>query len=85
MNPLIEYFRFAFIFASILSLGIGLLLLLKNRKSVRNRIFGLLSFMTVIWAIGFYGLISTEVLDTARQWRWFMESGSIFIPALWTH
>jgi signal transduction histidine kinase len=85
MTGVLIYFKIAFIFGSILSLGIWWLLFIKNRSSLRNRIFGLASLMTAIWSIGFFVLTNANSLTIANLSRWFMESGSIFIPALWYH
>ncbi|MBT6691425.1 hypothetical protein HOB10_03795 [Candidatus Parcubacteria bacterium] len=82
---IVVYFKIAFILGSILSLGIWWLLFVKNRASLRNRIFGITSLMTAIWSIGFFGLTSANSLISASLSRWFMEAGSIFIPALWYH
>ena len=85
MTWLLIYFKISFVFGSILSLVIWWLLFVKYRLSLQNRIFGIASLMTAIWSIGFFGLISANTLFIANLSRWFMESGSIFIPALWFH
>ena len=78
-------FKLGFLIGGLTSLFLAVFIYFQNRKETINRLYAGLSACSAIWSLGFLGMISTSFRDAAVFWRWFMEAGSIFIPAFWFH
>src|SRR3989344_1243810 len=79
------FFKFSFFLGGIIPLFLGIFIYLENRKGIVNKTYSGLSLCCAIWSFGFLFMITTFSRETSSFWRWFMESGSIIIPAFWLH
>lgn len=79
------FFKSTFFLGGIVPLFLGLFIYLKNRNNTLTRTYFGMSTCCAVWSLGFFMLISSDSLPAAVFWRWFMESGSIFIVAFWIH
>ena len=79
------FFKTAFFLGGLTSFFLGIFIVLQNKKSVVNKTYLGLSIGSAIWSFGFLGLLASTSRENATLWRWFMESGSILIPAFWFH
>ncbi len=77
------FFQFSFFIGGLIPLLLGVFIYLQNKKEPLNKAYLGLSLCSAIWSFGFFALLSSSTLETAYYWRWFMESGSILIPAFW--
>lgn len=82
---MILLFKFSFFLGGLVPLLLGIFIYLQNKKEPLNKAYLGLSLCCAIWSLGFFALLSARTLETAYYWRWFMESGSILIPAFWLH
>src|SRR3989344_6500002 len=85
MVATITFFKFAFFLGGLTSLFLGLFIYFQNRKGVVNKTYTGLSLCSAIWSFGFLGMVTSDTRELGVFWRWFMEAGSIWIPALWFH
>lgn len=81
----LAYFEYVFIFHCITALFICVFIYNKGKGKITNLIFSLYSFAVFIWSLGFFMLINADSQKSAVFWRWFMDNGSILLPAFWLH
>ncbi len=79
------YFKISYLIGGIAPLVIGLLVLLKNNKSIINRTFFFISLCGTIWSLGLFLMLSSKNFVIAHTWRLLMDFGSIMLPAFWIH
>ena len=84
-NITLIYFEYSFLFSSVVTLFVCIFTYIKKRNESISLIFSLHSFFVFIWSFGFFMLIRSDSYDKAVFWRWLMENGSVWLPALWLH
>lgn len=79
------FFAFSALFNFFISLILGFLILIKDRKRKESRLFVYWAFSFVVWSFGYYfWQISTEE-QSALFWCRFLTIGSVFIPIFYFH
>ncbi|MDO8572487.1 MAG: ATP-binding protein [bacterium] len=79
------YYQTSFLLGAISSALIALAIIFKGQDKIIRKRFAFLSLCGSIWSIGFYFLTLSSTEESALFWRWFMESGSVLLPAFWLH
>ncbi len=79
------YYKISFLLGAVMSFIIATAILFRGGDSSLNKRFSALVISGAVWSLGFYFLISSQAKESALFWRWFMESGSILLPAFWLH
>ncbi|MBU1147856.1 MAG: GAF domain-containing protein, partial [Candidatus Omnitrophica bacterium] len=71
--------------ASVLVLLLGLFIVIKNKKSLVNVVFGLDCFCVFTWLFGYFIIYNIEHQELAFFWCKIVYVGVIFIPPLFYH
>ena len=79
------YYELSFLVGGVAALFLSLFVYLKNRNSLVNKTFSLLSLSGAVWSLGFFMQINSQTFESAYFWRTFMDSGAILLPAFWMH
>ncbi len=64
---------------------LGLVVIIKNRKELINKLFFGLSVSVVFWSIGYWQWLSSGDASLALFWTRFFSIGSLFIPIFYFH
>jgi len=67
---------------------LGLIVILKNRKDIINRLFFLITISIIVWALGYWQWMSSMgQSDPAKAlfWARILSIGSLFIPVFYFH
>jgi len=81
MNP----YSIPNLIAGIFCFLIGIIVFLKNRRSLVNLSFLILTTSASIWQIGTFGVLISNEVDMALRWCRFTYGGAIFIPIATYH
>lgn len=78
-----------FIYSALLNAFIagllGIVVILKNRKELINRLFFGLSMSVVFWSLGYWKWMSSNTHDAALFWIRLLSIASLFIPIFYFH
>lgn len=80
-----NYFVISCILIIITSVPLGLLTYWKNKRSLTNRLFFVLTLVTSFWALGISVVVTVNNKQLALFLAHFFHFGVIFIPILYTH
>ncbi len=65
--------------------GLGFFVFFKNRKSIINEIFVLMSLAVAVWLFGTFEMLRAATDEQAIFWDRFIYAGVVFVPALMYH
>jgi signal transduction histidine kinase len=78
-----------FIYSALLNAFIagllGIVVILKNRKDIINKLFFGLSFSVVLWSLSYWQWMSADNFSSALFWSRILSIGSLFIPIFYFH
>jgi len=78
-----------FIYSALLNAFIagllGIVVILKNRRELINRLFFGLSISVVFWSLGYWRWMSLDTHDAALFWIRLLSIASLFIPIFYFH
>ena len=82
---MISYFAFSGFLNFVVSVFIGILVYLKGKDKMENKIFALLTLSAAFWSFGYYFWQVSTKENSALFWSRFLMVGVIFIPIFYFH
>jgi len=82
---MISFFAFSGLFNFIVSIFLAVLVYLKGRKILANKIFALDAFSVAFWSFGYFIWQISTIESTALFWSRILMVGAIFIPIFYLH
>ncbi len=75
-----SFFGLSSLLTSILSILIGFFVILRNKKSLLNVAWFLVSITTALWSFGLFGVVTFQNIKIALFFQYILDSSAIFIP-----
>ncbi len=79
------FFIYSALFNAFIAGLLGIVVILKNRKDIINRLFFGLSCAVILWSLSYWQWMSADSPQLALFWSRVLSVGSLFIPVFYFH